>query len=50
MPLSSDAFSKWGASSNDQKIHNLEVKEATRKLEQQIIPAFAAYLDKEYSE
>lgn len=47
VPLSSDAFSKWGASSSDQKLHNMEVKDATRRLEEVIIPAFASYLDKE---
>jgi hypothetical protein len=45
VPLSSDAYSKWGASSIDQKIHNREVKEATRRLQESIIPAFANYLD-----
>jgi hypothetical protein len=48
VPLSSDAFSKWGASSQDQKQHNMEVKDATRRLEEVIIPAFASYLDKDY--
>jgi len=44
VPLSSDAFSGFGYHNCD--IHNAEVKEATRKLKEVVIPDFASYLSK----
>eukprot|EP01126_Amoeba_proteus_P011855 TRINITY_DN14848_c0_g1_i2.p1 TRINITY_DN14848_c0_g1~~TRINITY_DN14848_c0_g1_i2.p1 ORF type:complete len:324 (-),score=42.48 TRINITY_DN14848_c0_g1_i2:2-973(-) len=47
LPLSSDAGSKLGKDKH-QREHDEEVKEATRRLEQIVIPSFASYLDRRY--
>jgi hypothetical protein len=45
VPLSSDAFSQFGKDAIS-RVHNDEVREATRRLETECIPAFAAHLDR----
>jgi serine/threonine protein kinase/tetratricopeptide (TPR) repeat protein len=48
VPLSSDAYSKFGRDSEAE--HNEEVLEATIRLEGQVIPDFAKYLDGRYAD
>lgn len=48
VPLSSDAFSKWPI--EDAHSHNIEVMEATRRLETEVLPDCAAFLDKYYQD
>jgi hypothetical protein len=47
VPLCSDAFSSFHL--EDRIEHEEEVKEATRRLEEEVIPKFAAYLDDYYT-
>ncbi len=49
-PLSPDAFSNFRSGSNEEtRQHNQNVIEATKWLEQQLVPEFAAYLDAKVS-
>ena len=48
VPLSSDAFSKFGK--DGELEHNSEVLEATVRLEGQVVPEFARYLDLRYAD
>lgn len=47
VPLSPDAFTRVGHDAA-QNVHNREVLEATRRLETEIVPAFATLLDSRY--
>eukprot|EP01125_Pyxidicula_operculata_P005426 TRINITY_DN192_c0_g2_i1.p1 TRINITY_DN192_c0_g2~~TRINITY_DN192_c0_g2_i1.p1 ORF type:complete len:1970 (-),score=473.50 TRINITY_DN192_c0_g2_i1:68-5284(-) len=44
VPLSSDAHSRLG-NSDEQEVNNKEVNEATKRLEEVLIPSFASFLD-----
>ena len=48
VPLSSDAFSKFGKDSEVD--HNEEVLDATIRLEGQVVPEFAVYLEQRYAD
>lgn len=48
VPLSSDAYSKFGK--DGELEHNSEVLDATIRLEGQVVPEFARYLDQRYTD